>query len=116
MLRLLSDEDFNGHILRGVLRLLPALDLVRAIDMGLSSMLDPSVLEFAATEGRVLLTHDATTMPAFAYERVNARQPMPGIIVCPQHLGIGEAIRDIALLAELSDDDEWEHQVIYLPL
>ena len=116
MLRLLSDEDFNGHILRGVLRLLPALDLVRAIDMGLSSMRDPSVLEFAATDGRVLITHDAATMPAFAYERVNAGTGMPGIIVSPQSLGIGEAIRDIALLAELSDDDEWENQVIYLPL
>jgi hypothetical protein len=96
MLRLLSDEDFNGHILRGVLRLLPALDLIRVIDIGLSSTLDPSVLEFAASEGRVLLTHDAATVPAFAYERVKAGSRMPGVIVCPQLLAIGDAMRDIA--------------------
>jgi hypothetical protein len=35
MLRLLADEDFNNRILRGLLRCLPGLDIVRAQDAGL---------------------------------------------------------------------------------
>jgi hypothetical protein len=34
-MRLLSDENFNGAILRGLIRRLPELDLVRVQDVGL---------------------------------------------------------------------------------
>ena len=94
----------------------PTLDLVRVQDTSLAAALDPDVLEFAASENRLLLTHDAQTMPGFAYDRVRAGKRMPGVIVCPQRLGIGDAIRDIALLVELSQDAEWDDQVVYLPL
>ena len=54
-LRFLADEDFDNDIVRGMLRRLPNLDIVRAQDVGLSGALDPRVLEWAAQEGRVLL-------------------------------------------------------------
>lgn len=116
MLRLLVDEDFNGRIVRGVLRLLPELDLVQVREIGMLSTSDPDILARAAVEDRVLLTHDAKTMPAFAYDRVRAGQPMPGLVVCPQRLAIGAAIADVALLAECSDQGEWENKVVYLPI
>ena len=62
MLRFAVDEDFDNRILRGLLRLLPTLDIVRVQDAGLLGKPDPAILEWAATENRVLLTHDATTM------------------------------------------------------
>src|SRR2546425_3354973 len=37
------------------------------------------VLHWAAERGRILLTHDVSTMTAFAYDRVRSGQRMPGI-------------------------------------
>jgi predicted nuclease of predicted toxin-antitoxin system len=57
MLRLAADENLNNSIVRGLLRRQPELDIVRIQDVGLSGADDPTVLEWAAQEGRVLLTH-----------------------------------------------------------
>ena len=116
MLRLAADEDFNGRIVRGILRRLPQVDLVRVQGVGLSGADDRQVLDFAAREGRLLLTHDAKTMPPQAYERVASRLAMPGVVICGQDLPIREVIEDVALLSECSEEGEWEGQVIYLPL
>jgi hypothetical protein len=63
MLKLISDQNFNGRILRGVKRRVTKLDLVRALDVGLAEVDDPVLLEWAAVEGRILLTHDVNTIP-----------------------------------------------------
>ena len=68
MLLLVSDENFNNDIVRGLLRRDPALDIVRVQDVGLRGEEDPLILEWAAQEGRVVLTHDAATMADFAYQ------------------------------------------------
>ena len=116
MLRLAADENFNNDIVRGLWRRKPELDIVRIQDVGLSGADDPTVLEWAAREGRVLLTHDVTTMTRYAYERVRADQPMPGVFEVSRAVPIGLAIEDILLLAECSLEGEWEGQVRYLPL
>ena len=116
MLRLAADENFNNDIVRGLWRRKSELDIVRIQDVGLSGADDPTVLEWAAREGRVLLTHDVTTMTRYAYERVRAGQPMPGVFEVSRAVPIGLALEDILLLAECSLEGEWEGQVRYLPL
>lgn len=66
MLRLAADENFNVDIVRGLLRRLPDLDIVHVQDAGLSGADDPAVLEWVARDGRVLLTHDISTLVGFA--------------------------------------------------
>ena len=116
MLRLAADEDFNGRIVRGLRRREPKLDILRVQDTDVFGAADPDVLEWTATEGRVLLTHDVSTMTAAAYARVREAQPMPGVVEVPQSMPIGQAIDDILLLAAASRDGEYEGQVLYLPL
>jgi hypothetical protein len=116
MRRLAADENFNNNILRGLLRRRPELDIVRIQDLGLSGTDDPTVLEWAAQEGRVLLTHDVSTITKYAYERVRAGQPMPGVFEVSRAVPVGRAVEDILLLAECSLDAEWEGQIRYLPL
>ena len=116
MLRLAVDENFNNNIVRGLLRKQPGLDIVRLQDVGLSGADDPTVLAWAAQEGRVLLTHDVSTITRYAYERVRAGRSMPGVFEVSRDVRIGRAIEDILLLAECSLDEEWEGQVRYLPL
>jgi hypothetical protein len=72
VLLLAADENFNGNFVRGLFRRQPALDLVRLQDVGLPGAEDPAVLAWAAQEGRVLLTHDVSTMTRYAYERIQA--------------------------------------------
>ncbi len=45
MLKLVSDENFDGDILRGLYRRRPDLDVVRVQDVGLSATSDPDILE-----------------------------------------------------------------------
>ena len=48
MLRLAADENFDSRIVRGLLRVLPELDLVRVQDTELAAAPDPDVLAWAA--------------------------------------------------------------------
>ena len=79
MLRLAADENFNNDLVRGILRREPTIDIVRIQDVGLSGADDPTVLAWTAEEGRVLLTHDVTTLTSYAYDRVSAGLVMPGV-------------------------------------
>ncbi len=116
MLRLAADENFNNDIVRGLLRRKPDLDIVRVQYVGFSGADDASILEWAAQEDRVLLTHDVTTLTRFAYDRVRVGLPMPSVFEVSRAVPVGLAIEDILLLTECSVDGEWEGQVRYLPL
>jgi uncharacterized protein DUF5615 len=116
MLRLAADENFNNVIVRGVLRRNPEIDIVRVQDVGPAGADDPTVLEWTAQEGRILLTHDRATITKYAYERVHAGLPMPGVIEVSRAVPIATAIEDILLIAECSEANEWEGIIHYLPL
>lgn len=116
MLSLAADENFNNRIVRGLQRVHRKLDIVRVQDAGLRGADDPAVLEWAASEGRVLLTHDVATMAVFAYGRVATGLRMPGVFEVGAALSLGMAIEEILLLAECSESGEWDGQVRYLPL
>jgi hypothetical protein len=115
MLKFLADENFDNTIVRGLFRLNPTLDIVRVQDVGLSSKDDPTVLEWAAQEGRVLLTHDVATITRYAYDRVREGQLMPGVIEISTDTPIGRVIEDVLVLVECSQEGELEGQVQYLP-
>ena len=104
----MADENFNADVVRRLLRRRPDLDLVRVQDAGLSGADDRSVLGWAAREGRILLTHDVTTLTRYAYERVAAGQPMPDVFEVGRRVPLGRAIEDILLLVECSRAGEWE--------
>ena len=114
-MRLLTDENFNGAILRGLVRRLPELDIVRVQDVGLIHTDDPDILEWAANEGRILLTHDVATITMYAYERVNQGLPMLGVIEVIATAPIGKIIDDLELFICCSQPDEYEGRIIFHP-
>jgi hypothetical protein len=119
MLRLATDEDVHGGIVRGLLRVEPEIDLMRVKDAGLSidgrRVLDPRILEWAAGENRVLITQDRSTLVDAAWQRVAAERPMPGVLaVRPQP--ISEVIEAILLVAHCYSEEEMRNQVIFVPL
>jgi len=116
VLQLAADENFNNDIVRGLVRRKPDLDIVRVQDVGLSGANDAGVLEWAANEGRVLVTHDAATITRYAYDRVRTARPMPGVFEVSPGLPLGQVIDDLLLIVECSLEGEWEGQIRYLPL
>ncbi len=116
MLRLASDADVHGEIIRGLRRRLPEIDLVRVQDVFPEGTPDPEVLAWAAAENRVLITNDRNTMAGFAYQRAAAGEPEPGLIATTNEQSIGSAIDDILLIAECMPEEEIRDQiVIFLP-
>jgi hypothetical protein len=115
-MRLAADENFNFPIVRGLRRRRPWLDIVRVQDVGLEGADDPTVLDWAAREGRILLTHDIATISQPAYARVFAGLPMPGVFKINLSLPVAEVIEDLLILIEASEEGEWEGKVLYLPL
>lgn len=115
-MKFLSDEDFNNRIINGLFRRFPEIDLIRVQDVGLMNKPDPMVLDWALNEGRLVLTHDFATMIDFAYERIESRIYLPGLIAVPQKLAVGTAIEELVFLAECSLPNEWADQVVFIPL
>jgi hypothetical protein len=114
--RLLFDENFNHRIVHGLQLRLPDLDFVIAQEIELKGAKDPELLEWAASENRIVVTHDVDTLLKFAYERIVGGQLMPGVIAVPQNLHIGQAIEDLVTAIECSEASELENSVLHLPL
>ncbi len=115
-MKFLADENFDNMIVRGLLRRNPDIDIVRVRDVGLSGEDDPTILEWAAQENRVLLTHDVATITCYAYDRLELGQSMTGVIEVTSDASIGKAIEDILLVMACSLEGELEGQIYYLPL
>ena len=115
MFRLLVDHDFNERILRGV-QSRAEIDAIFARAVGLDDEPDSALLAWAATQERIVISHDLQTMPAFAIARVRSQQTMPGLILVPQEVRIGKAIEEITTVALCSDPSEWRDMIVYIPL
>jgi predicted nuclease of predicted toxin-antitoxin system len=116
MLRLMTDEDVHGDIVDGLRRGQPAVDMVRAQDVGLSHTPDPVILEWAAREGRVIVSLDKKTLAVDAWNRVRCGLPMAGVVILRNVLTIGQAISELELIALAGNPEDLKDQVIYLPL
>ena len=116
MTRFLADENFNIDIVRGLRRQIPSLDVIRVQELGMTGWDDPDIPEWAVSNNRVVLTHDVGDMTKYAYDRIRAQVPMPGVVEVPDRLPAGRAIDDLIYLIECSFDHEWEGQVRFLPI
>jgi hypothetical protein len=117
MLRLASDADVNGAIIRGLYRRRPSIDLIRVQDALPEGARDSEVLSWAISGGRVLITNDRKTMVRHARGRVAAGELVPGLIATTNQQPIGSAIDDILNVAECVTEEEMRYQiVVFLPL
>jgi predicted nuclease of predicted toxin-antitoxin system len=116
MLRFAADENFNNHILDGLRRRKPDLDLVRVQDVGLSGAADSDILAWAAGEGRILLTHDLRTIVPEVERLLRSGKPVAGVLAVGRKIAVSTAIEEILLVAECSLQGDWAGTITYLPL
>jgi len=112
----LVDQNFNERIVDGLTRRDPAIEFIHVRDVGLAAAPDPVILEWAAAHGLVLLTHDRKTIPPFAYARVAAGSPMPGVFLVSDDIPSRQAIDELLIAAHCLTSEECKDIVKYFPM
>jgi hypothetical protein len=115
MVRFQADADLNQIIVAAVVRKDPAVDFRTATVAALEGMSDLQVLALAAAEGRVLVTHDAKTMPRHFAEFVRSHDSA-GVVVVPQHLPVSMVVEELLLIAAATSAEDWTNRICYLPV
>jgi hypothetical protein len=116
MPKLLADENFSGRVLREIRRRFPNLEVVRVQDMELHSVRGELILEWAAVNKFVVLTHDVNTMTRYANERIAQGLLMPGLIIVKRISSVGLMVTDLELLIACTDEHEWGNHIWFVPI
>jgi len=114
-IRFQADADLNEDIVAGVRRREPGIDFQTAEEAGLRGLVDERVLELAAADGRILVTHDRRTMPREFAPFIIARTS-PGLAIVSQKTSVLEAIEDVVLIWTASEAEEWVNRIVTIPL
>ena len=114
--RFLADENLHHDIVRALRRERSTIDLMTVREAGLTGISDPELLEIAAEQGRVIISHDVQTLIGFAYERVASGLAMSGLIIVGTPFQVGRVVQDLLLIVDCSLEDELAGQVRYVPL
>jgi hypothetical protein len=113
--RFLADADFNQKIVLGLRRKELAVDFQSAHAGGVIGLEDPDVIQLAASQGRILVSHDRRTTTSH-FTRFLAHSTSPGLLIVPQDLDIGAAIEDLLLIWAATDGVEWQNRIGFLPV
>jgi hypothetical protein len=114
-LRFQADADLKYAIVKAVRQREPSIDFASAAESRLEGVGDPELLERAAQEGRILVSHDRRTMLAHFRMRLEAGRPSPGLFVVSQGAPLGPVVSAIVLAWAASELWEWRDQVHHLP-
>jgi len=77
---------------------------------------DPEVLDRATELQRVLFSRDDDLL-ALAHQRQKKGIAFPGLVYShPQGIGIGNCVRELEIIAQVSNPEDALNQVQYLPL
>jgi hypothetical protein len=114
-IRFQADADLKHAIVAGTLRRAASVDFRRAESVPLEGLADPAVLTLAAEEGRVLVSHDLSTMERHFQDFIRDRNS-PGIILIPQmRVSIRQAVDGLILLWEVLEPTDLENRVCVFP-
>ncbi|MGA7934798.1 MAG: DUF5615 family PIN-like protein [Kovacikia sp.] len=91
------------------------VDVLTAIEDNSGELLDDELLEHVRSLGRVLFTQDIR-FKAMAEDWQRRGKPFAGLIFGHQLGGtIGQYVKDLELIAQASEPDEWLNIIEYLP-
>lgn len=110
-----ADADLNQAILTGVLRREPVIDFQTASAAGLQGLNDLEVLALAAQQGRILVTHDRRTVPAYFAEFISSNQST-GVLIVSKKRPIETVVDELVLIWSVSSAEEWMNRIAKIPL
>ena len=113
-IRFQADADLHLPIVKGLRRREPSVDFTTAYEAGLAGLDDQKVLALAASNGRVLVSHDVSTMPE-AFSRFIQEQTSPGVILISQELSYRDAIEGLLQVWSSTEAEDWQNVLSFLP-
>ena len=113
--RFQADADLDGRILRGLRRAAREIDIRTAAEAGLEGLSDLDVLRLSADSGRILVSQDRRTMPAY-FARYTAATPSPGVVLLRAAIPIATAVEELVLIWSASEAEEWIDRLVWIPL
>jgi hypothetical protein len=110
-----ADADLNQKIVAATLRLEPRVDFRTADAAGLQGVVDLAVLEVAASDGRILVSHDKSTMPDNFAHFIEMNE-CPGVLIVPRGRRLADVAEELLMIWEASEAAEWVNIITYIPL
>jgi hypothetical protein len=82
---------------------------------GLEGLKDPEVLALAAEQGRILVSHDETTMPHHFGEFLVNRSSA-GVLIVGQQLPHSVVVEELLMIWTASEAEEWLNRICFIPI
>jgi hypothetical protein len=94
----------------------PSINFQTAQAAGLDKLDDEKVLSLAASQGRILVSHDKRTMPREMSAFVRSGGVCPGVLlVIPQHAPIREVAEALILIWADDHPNDWVNLATKIP-
>lgn len=116
-IRFQADNDLKRIIIDATLRREPRIDFQTAQAARLDSLDDVAVLRQAASQSRILVSHDKRTMPRALASFVGSGGTSPGVLLeIPQNAPIREVVEAQILIWADNRADDWNNVIAKIPL
>jgi hypothetical protein len=112
-IRFQADADLDPSIGDGLNRREPTIDWQPAQGFIPDSTPDLEVLQYSASERRILVSRDVHTMPG-QFATFTATTSSPGVVLIPRDVRIGQAIERLLVLWLLRDAEDIANQIWWL--
>jgi hypothetical protein len=111
-----ADNDLKRIIVDATLRREPRIDFQTAQAARLDGLDDESVLRQAASQSRILVSHDKRTMPRALTSLMASGGTSQGLLlVIPQNAPIREVVDALILIGTDDRANDWRNLVVKIP-
>jgi len=115
-IRFQADNDLKRIIVDATLRREPQIDFQTAQAARLDDLDDEAVLRLAASQSRILVSHDKRTMPRALASFVGSGGTSPGVLlVIPQNAPIREVVEALILIWADDRANDWKNLIAKVP-
>ena len=116
-IRFQADNDLKRIIVDATLRHEPRIDFQTAQAARLDGLDDEAVLRLAASQSRILVSHDKRTMPKALASFVASGGTSPGVmLVISQNAPIRDVVEALILIWADDRADDWKNLIAKIPL
>jgi hypothetical protein len=116
-IRFQADNDLKRIIVDATLRREPRIDFQTVQAARLDGLDDEAVLRLAASQSRILVSHDKRTMPAALASFVVSGGTSPGVLlVIPQNAPIGDVVDTLILIWADDRSNDWTNLLAKIPI
>lgn len=116
-IRFLLDENLDPRLRIVLLRLDPAVDVLRVGDPGVPPLgtLDPELLRFLDVAQRLLVTGNRVSMPAHLQAHWSVGGHLWGICWVRPGFSLSRIAQELLLISEASTAEEWLDRTEWIP-